>query len=99
MKQKLVEKFPVARFYYKGNHKNPVRRTLLVTEINDTHISGYELREGNKVRNGMNAPYKTYLRSNIAKYSSLRSDNASKKNGNKSTLVRKDLMDIILTGP
>jgi hypothetical protein len=98
MKLKLIESNPVARFYYKGNHTHPVRRTVLLVEATEDHIRGYELREGNAVRNGSEAPFKTYLRSNIAKCSSLRSDNPLKKKGNKSTLVRKNLMDVIIAG-
>ena len=99
MKYNLVSTLPVARFWYKGNHTHPVRRTVLITEQNDTSFTGYELREGNTVRTANRAPVKTYIKDKIANTSSLRLDNPLRKTKRtKSTLVRKPLFDIIETG-
>ena len=99
MKYDLVRNLPVARFWYKGNHSHPVRRTVLVTTQNDEKIVGYELREGSRTRPAKFAPIKTYIRSKIAKTSNLRLDNPLRKNKTtKSTLIRKPLMDLIESG-
>ena len=99
MKYEIVKDVPVARFFYKGTHTHPVRRTVLVVEQNKKFISGYELREGNIVRVADKAPIKTYLRERIAKGNSLRNDNPVRKlKPNKSTLVRKPLINIIEAG-
>ena len=63
----LVRNLPVAKFYYKGqSHSHPVRRTVLVCDSTRTHITGYEIREGNITRTVDDAPVKTYLRTRIA---------------------------------
>jgi hypothetical protein len=99
MKYEIVKTLPVARFFYKGNHTHPVRRTVLVTESTKDFIKGYELRNGNLVKNAEKAPIKTYKRNKIAKGASLRLDNPMRKlSPNKSTLVRKPLIDIIASG-
>jgi hypothetical protein len=98
MKYDLVDNVPVARFWYKGNHTHPVRRTVLVTESTKNYIKGYELRDGNIVRLASKAPIKTYNRTKIAKGENLRSSNRQKSCLNKTTLVRKPLMDLIEVG-
>ena len=98
MKYNLVENYPVARFWYKGTHTHPVRRTVLVTESTKTHLSGYELRDGNVVRQAINAPVKTYTRKKIAKGRNLRARQKSVINLSKTTLVRKSLMSLIESG-
>jgi hypothetical protein len=99
MKYTPVKNNPVARFYYKGSHTHPVRRTVLVIESTDTLIKGYELREGNEVRTASQAPIKTFKRSKIAKGSSLRIGSPFReKSPNKSTLIRKTIMDLIEVG-
>lgn len=99
MKYNLVPNLPVARFWYKGNHSHPVRRTVLVTTQDEDSITGYELREGSKIRQAKYAPVKTYVRSKIAKTSNLRQDNPLRKtNLKKSTLIRKPLIDLIESG-
>ncbi len=98
MKYNLVENYPVARFWYKGTHTHPVRRTVLVTESTKTHLSGYELRDGNIVRQTINAPVKTYIRKKIAKGRNLRARQKSVINLSKTTLVRKSLMSLIESG-
>ena len=42
----FIENRPVARFFYKGDHTHPVRRTILIIETTDKLITGYEMREG-----------------------------------------------------
>jgi hypothetical protein len=99
MKYDLVPTRPVARFWYKGSHTHPVRRTVLVIESTKEYIRGYELREGNVVRTAGNAPVKTYTRSRIARATSLRMDHPLRKiDPNSRTLVRLPLMDIIEAG-
>lgn len=99
MKYNLVPNLPVARFWYKGNHSHPVRRTVLVTTQDEESITGYELREGSKTRSAKYAPVKTYSRAKIAKTNNLRQDNPlRKKNSQKTTLVRKPLLDLIESG-
>ncbi len=65
---KLVNERPVAKFFYKGNHTHPVRRTVLVTKESRDCITGYELREGKTVRTGSKAPLKSYNKKDIATY-------------------------------
>lgn len=98
MKYDLVDNVPVARFWYKGNHTHPVRRTVLVTKSTKTYIKGYELRDGNVVRPASKAPIKTYSRNKIAKGMNLRSNSRKTNNLTKTTLVRKPLFDLIETG-
>jgi hypothetical protein len=99
MKYEIVKNMPVARFWYKGTHTHPVRRTVLVVEQTKEFIRGYELREGRTIRTAGKAPVKTYRRDRIAKGVSLRTDSPIRKLApNKSTLVRKPLLDIIESG-
>ena len=99
MKYEIVKSFPVARFWYKGTHTHPVRRTVLIIEKNETIIRGYELREGRIIRLASKAPIKTYLIERIAKGVSLRVDSPIRRTApNKSTLVRKPLLDLIEIG-
>jgi argininosuccinate synthase len=64
----VINRRPVARFYYKGTHSHPVRRTVLLINVTQNTISGFELREGSVVRAFNEAPVKTYRRRNIAKF-------------------------------
>lgn len=99
MKYELVKTLPVARFWYKGHHTHPVRRTVLVTESNRNFICGYELRDGNIVRTAAKAPIKSYRRDRIARGENLRADSTKRKMlSKKSTLVRLPLMDIVEVG-
>lgn len=99
MKYNPVKNYPVARFWYKGSHTHPVRRTVLVIESTKDSITGYELREGNTVRIGAKAPIKTYNRDKIARGESLRSDSPIRKlKPKQSTLVRKTIWDLIESG-
>jgi hypothetical protein len=72
MKTKIyepVEKTPVAKFFYKGTHSRPIRRTVIVIKETRKIIVGYELREGNVLRSTKDAKnhIKSYLKSKIAK--------------------------------
>jgi hypothetical protein len=99
MKYDVVSNLPVARFWYKGNHSHPVRRTVLITQQDSESITGYELREGSKTRVAKYSPVKTYIINKIAKTSNLRSSNPLRKNSKiRSTLVRKPLLDLIESG-
>lgn len=76
-----------AKFWYKGSHSHPVRRTVLIKSMDNRVIEGYELREGNKVRQPSKASLKKYCRSKIACNKNLRIDNPLRKsNPNKTTL-------------
>ena len=99
MKYDIVRNTPVARFWYKGTHTHPVRRTVLVIESTKEYLRGYELREGRIVRTAGKAPIKTYRRERIARGASLRVDSPIRKlYPQKSTLVRKTLLDVIESG-
>lgn len=99
MKYGLVRNTPVARFWYKGTHTHPVRRTVLVIEQTREYIRGYEIREGRNIRTAAKAPVKTYRRERIARGASLRVDSPIRKlYPQKSTLVRKTLFDVIASG-
>lgn len=86
---------PVAKFYYKGSHSHPVRRTIIVVKSSCSTLTGYELREGVKTRSLKKAPVKTYIKDKIATENQLR----SKKRSRSSTLNRSKLFDLLKTGP
>jgi hypothetical protein len=72
---------------------------VLVIEENREMIRGYELREGRNVRSLNQAPIKTYNRSRIAKGRQLRVDSQTRKEApDKSTLMRKNLLNLIAEG-
>lgn len=99
MKYPIVRNYPVARFYYKGHHSHPVRRTVLLIECKNNYLRGYELREGSISRPFKKAPIKSYSRRHIAKY--VNCDKRLKnlpKELNKTTLTRMSLQDLILRG-
>lgn len=76
-----------AKFWYKGSHSHPVRRTVLIKTMNESYIEGYELREGNRVRTLSKASLKKYCRKKIAYNKNLRLDNPRRNQSpNKSTL-------------
>lgn len=101
----LVNKKPVARFFYKGSHTHPVRRTVLVIQEDETKLVGYEFRCGNTVRTRSEAlgSIKTYRKSSIAKwgdYSRLRmSSKTFLKDPDKSTLERASIVTMFSDGP
>lgn len=100
---KLVNTHPVARFYYKGSHSHPIRRTVLIIENTENMIRGYEVREGKIIRSTSNAPVKSYSKSKIARFNQLRGAGAKITFGQhlskKSTLKRQRLFDFIFSGP
>lgn len=98
MKYTVLRTLPVAKFFYKGTHTHPVRRTVLVIETNGKMITGYELREGNEVRQLNKAPVKSYKRNKIAITSQLRTDNPLRKKKPSSTLRREGLIDLLENG-
>ena len=99
MNYKITKNLPVAKFWYKGHHSHPVKRTILIIEANREFLLGYEVREGNKVRTLNDAPIKKFLRKKIAKGQNLRLDNKLRKEmPKKSTLIRKNIFEIIQNG-
>lgn len=61
----IVRNQPIAKFRYRGSHSKPVRRTVLLTEINRGTFTGYEVRDGNTVRDLGKAPIKSFSRDEI----------------------------------
>lgn len=61
----VVRNLPVAKFRYRGSHSKPVRRTVVLTKITRTQLTGYEVREGNEVRDLENAQIKSFTRDEI----------------------------------
>lgn len=61
----IVRNQPVAQFRYRGSHTKPVRRTVLLTEITRSTFTGYEVRDGNTVRDITDAPIKSFSRDEI----------------------------------
>lgn len=100
----IANKKPVARFYYKGTHTHPVRRTVVLIEETETTITGYELRCGKDTRtiNDALSEIKTYRKDRIAKwgdYSRLRqSSKTSMKNPNRTTLERFPIVSMFNDG-
>jgi len=98
----FVKNRPVARFFYKGDHTHPVRRTIVVIKTTDKVMTGYELREGSIVRSFKNAPIKSYSRNKIAKIGQIdkrRNLRRQPESGlRKTTLIRSDLKELIRCG-
>lgn len=100
----LVGKKPVARFYYKGNHSHPIRRTVLVIDETDTLLTGYELREGTIQRTPQEAldHIKTYTKKKIVRwgdYSRLRmSAKTIFKHPKRTTLERFPIVSLFADG-
>lgn len=92
----IVKNKPVAKFWYKGNHSHPVKRTLLITNVNNSTITGYELREGFDIRKLNNSPIKSFRKDKIASFNELRKE--SRKNRKDSTLIRYELSEIMENG-
>ena len=102
LKYPIVQNMPVARFYYKGHHSHPVRRTVIVTEMTPKFIRGYEIREGSITRTLNIAPIKSFSRDRIAQVKSIRSE--TRKNfkptlaSTAQPIVRADLLNILTDG-
>ena len=98
MEYEVIRNKPCAKFYYKGNHSHPVRRTVLIIENKPHFIRGYELREGSQVRNFKDAPVKTYTRSRIVKESQLGLNKHRLPGPSTTTLKRLKLLDLLRAG-
>ena len=100
----LVTQKPVARFFYKGTHSHPVRRTVLVIEDREDSIIGYEFREGSTVRDLSEARkhIKQYSKDKIAKwgdYTRLRQTSVGFMHApEETTLVREPIMTMFSQG-
>ena len=100
----LVGKKPLARFYYKGRHSHPVRRTVLIIEETDTLLTGYEVREGSIQRTPEEALkyVRSYRKDRIVRwgdYSRLRmSSKTFFKRPNRTTLERFPIVSLFLDG-
>ena len=97
----FVRNKPVARFFYKGDHTHPVRRTVIIVESSDTILTGYELREGSTVRKFSEAPIKSFRRDRIAKVKQVDRRRVIRKQAaslQKSTLIRDNLSTLITNG-
>ena len=100
----LVRNRPVARFFYRGKHTHPVRRTVLIVENNGKTFTGYELREGDMVRSTVDkAPVKSFRKDRIAaigeidKRRKLR-QSTPKKRQDQTTFTRSDLTSLVTDG-
>lgn len=95
---------PLARFYYKGKHSHPVRRTVLIIEEGANLITGYELREGSQVRSLAESMkhIKTFRKDKIANWGDYGRLRMSSKNVFKdpeeSTLERLPITDFFHQG-
>jgi hypothetical protein len=97
MNYEPVRNKPVAKFFYKGHHTHPVRRTVLVIKSDRNIIVGYELREGRVLRSIKKAPIKSYRRDRIAIARQLRVDNLLRqKNAEASTYQRDRLLAVLI---
>lgn len=94
LKNQIVEKLLVYKFYYKGTHSHPIRRTVLILKDMEDYFCGYELREGKFVRNLSNAPVKNYTKSKVATLNQLR----NKINSSDTTLRAMKLVDLMESG-
>lgn len=61
MNYKITKNSPVARFWYKGTHSHPVKRTVLVIESDRYVLTGYEIREGAEIRKLANPQLKVIV--------------------------------------
>lgn len=91
-----VKNLPICKFYYKGTHSHPVRRTILrIQSENPNIIVGYELREGYDVRKLKKAPIKSYSKDRISKWSQIGAANHKKPGPEKSTLKKLSLVEYL----
>ena len=96
MEYEIVRNQPAAKFYYKGTHSHPVKRTILVTEQSPSWLTGYEIREGATLRDLDDAPVKTFSKDKIATFGQIRNGNKTKKNV--STLTRMGMSEVAKVG-
>ena len=95
----FVRQRPVARFYYKGHHSHPIRRTVLVISTSTSYIVGYEVREGSITRKPSLAPIKSYLKKKIATQKQLGLCKHHLPGPELTTLQRTKLTEFVLSGP
>jgi hypothetical protein len=85
----LVRNLPVWKFFYKGTHSKPIRTTIAVVENKGDVVRGYVLRRGNTVCARLqDAPIRSFKKSEIA----------AVKGGNRSSLSKHTLADLITNG-
>src|SRR5579859_5410932 len=94
MEYDIIKNQPVAKFFYKGTHSHPVKRTVFITENERDYIKGYEVREGTDVRDVDDAPVKTFRKDKIATTSQLRTDNPLWNKKDKCTLTRMSISQL-----
>lgn len=91
----IIKSRPAAKFFYRGTHSHPIRRTVLITESTKEYIKGYEVREGQTVREVDEAPIKSFRLDKIAMTNELRSDSPMRtKKVAKPTLERMSLTQL-----
>lgn len=88
MEYDIIRNQPVAKFFYKGTHSHPVKRTVLITEQNRDYFTGYEVREGINLRTIDEAPIKSFRKDKIATTSQLRTDSPMYSKKDEPTLTR-----------
>lgn len=101
----LVEKTPIVRCYYQGqHHTHPVQRTMAVIHEDDNVITGYEFRCGREVRTVAEAKncIRSYRKDKIAKYGDyirLRATRSTlMKDPNETTLSRESILTFLRRG-
>lgn len=95
---KPIKSMPVAKFYYKGSHSHPIRRTILIIETTKDIIRGYELREGHTVRKLKDAPIKSFRRKKIPNYSNIGKAQHKKPGPKITTLKRYPILELLKVG-
>lgn len=98
MTYKPVKNLPVAKFYYKGNHSHPIRRTVVITESRARYFRGYEVREGSVVRDLKDAPIKSYNKKKIATQKELGRCKHRNPGPEVTTLTRACLFELLTAG-
>lgn len=85
----LIRNLPVWKFFYKGTHSKPIRTTIAVVENKGDIVKGYVLRRGNSVCTRLqDARIQSFKKSKIA----------PTKGGNRTTLSKHTLSDLIVHG-
>ncbi len=65
LEYQVIRNKPIAKFRYKGTHSKPVRRTVLITGLEQNVITGYEVREGNELRDAEDEVIKSFTKDAI----------------------------------
>ncbi len=98
-KYNFARNLPVCKFYYRGEHTHPIRRTVVrIPNSNRNVITGYELREGQTVRDFSEAPIKSYRKDQIATYGSYSRLKTSGKKKTDTTLETHPLEILVREG-